>query len=69
MVQFCAVIGEHRTDRDVLLVIGEDGQYYAWDLKTDTTEPVELDENWMLDRAVTAASALAECHAVGAVAV
>lgn len=66
MLQFYAVVGEHKRNRDVLLVIGDDGHYYAWDLKTDSTEPVEPDEHWVLDRTVAPPSAPSERHAMSA---
>ena len=47
-----AVIGEHDADPDRLLVVGEDGQYYAWELATDATVPIEVDEEWTVDEAV-----------------
>jgi hypothetical protein len=49
MVCLYAVIGEHDTDPDLLLVVGEDGQHYAWALATDETTPVEVDERWRID--------------------
>ena len=49
VVNLYAVIGEHGTDPDRLLVIGEDGQHYAWELSTDQTVPVEVDDGWKID--------------------
>jgi hypothetical protein len=49
VVHLYAVIGEHDTDPDRLLVIGEDGQHYAWYLTTDETIPVDVDDGWRID--------------------
>jgi hypothetical protein len=49
MVYLYAVVGEHGTDPDLLLVLGEDGQHYAWALATDETTPVNVDERWRID--------------------
>lgn len=49
IVSLFAVIGEYGTDPDLLLVLGEDGQHYAWALATDETTPVEVDERWRID--------------------
>lgn len=49
LVNHFAVIGEHDDDPDRLLVVGEDGQPYAWELATDATVPVEVDEQWTID--------------------
>lgn len=43
------VVGEHHSSPDRLLVIGEDGAYYAWELDTDETRPVELSSEWRVD--------------------
>lgn len=43
------VVGEHHSRPDRLLVIGEDGAYYAWELDTDETQPVELSSEWRID--------------------
>ena len=43
------VVGEHHSRPDRLLVIGEDGAYYAWELETDQTLPVELSSEWRID--------------------
>jgi hypothetical protein len=44
-----AVVGEHRDNPDQYLVRGDDGQYYAWDLATEQTTPVEPGEEWRMD--------------------
>lgn len=43
------VVGEHHSRPDRLLVIGEDGAFYAWELDTDQTLPVELSSEWRID--------------------
>ena len=43
------VVGEHHSRPDRLLVLGEDGAYYAWELDTDETLPVELSSEWRVD--------------------
>lgn len=43
------VAGEHHSSPDRLLVVGEDGAYYAWELDTDETLPVELSPEWKVD--------------------
>lgn len=43
------VVGEHHSRPDRLLVIGEDGAYYAWELDTNETRPVELSSEWRVD--------------------
>ena len=60
MINLFAVIGEHDSDPDRLLVIGEDGQHYAWELATDETVPVEVDERWRIDDDVPARDILFE---------
>lgn len=43
------VVGEHRSRPNRLLVLGDDGAYYAWELDTDETLPVELSSEWRVD--------------------
>lgn len=43
------VVGEHHSSPDRLLVIGEDGTYYVWELDTDETLPVQLSPEWKVD--------------------
>lgn len=43
------VIGELRTNPRHLLVHGDDGRYYGYDLETGDIRPIELDERWMVD--------------------
>jgi hypothetical protein len=44
-----AVVGEHHADPNHVLVLGEDGQYYDWDLIAEQTRPVEPGDEWHLD--------------------
>jgi hypothetical protein len=43
------VIGERVEDPTHLLVIGEDGLFYALDLLNGLTTRTELDEEWLID--------------------
>jgi hypothetical protein len=43
------VIGEHLFDPTQLLVIGEDGHFYALDLRDGHCEPTKLTEYWVVD--------------------
>ena len=38
-----AVVGENKDDPDQLLLLGDDGQYYAYYLLDDDTRPIEPD--------------------------
>ncbi len=42
------VVGEDRNDPRNLLLLGDDGLYYAWSLLDDDTELVEPDQRWRL---------------------
>lgn len=42
------VVGEDRDDPRNLLLLGDDGQFYAWSLLDDDTEVVEPDQRWRL---------------------
>ena len=44
-----AVIGEHKTEPDQLLIMDADGQCYAWLLSTDETQPIQPDDTWRWD--------------------
>lgn len=44
-----AVVGEHRDDPDRLLMLGSDGQHYAFHLPDGAATPVEPDEDWRVD--------------------
>ena len=41
-----AVVGEHKDDPEALLLLGEDGAYYAYSAATDALQPVDPDEQW-----------------------
>lgn len=43
------VIGEHLTDPTRLLVMGDDGQYYALSLLSGQIEPTTFSDEWVLD--------------------
>jgi hypothetical protein len=43
------VIGEHLVDPTRLLVMGEDGRFYALDLHDGATSPAEFSEEWIVD--------------------
>jgi hypothetical protein len=43
------VIGEHRLDPFQLLVLCEDGNFYALDLRDGHCEPTELTALWVVD--------------------
>jgi hypothetical protein len=49
MTNIFAVIGEDRDDPDRLLVLGADGQHYAYHIAEGTTAPVELNDEWTFD--------------------
>ena len=44
-----AVVGESRDDPDCLLLRGEDGRHYQYQLTDGTTMPVVPDEAWLID--------------------
>lgn len=46
------VVGEHKSDEQHLLVVGDDGQYYDYSLSSERVEPIEPDENWQVDEPV-----------------
>lgn len=48
MIDF-RVIGELRANPRHLLMHGDDGRYYGYDLETGEIRPIELDESWALD--------------------
>ncbi len=43
------VVGEHRADPDLLLLLGADGRHYRYDLPAGITAPVEPGRDWVLD--------------------
>jgi hypothetical protein len=51
MTTVFAAVGEHREDPDRLLLLGDDGRYYALALPDGPTTPVEPGEEWVVDEA------------------
>ena len=43
------VIGEHLTDPTHLLVMANDGQFYALSLLSGQIEPIKISDEWVLD--------------------
>ena len=56
MTNVFAVVGEHRAEPDRLLLLGEDGRYYAFAADGRPTE-VEPTAAWRLDADASAAPA------------
>jgi hypothetical protein len=52
MTTIFAVVGERRDDPLELLLLGDDGQHYAYPLPDGPMIPVEPDAGWVVDRAV-----------------
>jgi hypothetical protein len=44
-----AVVGENKQDPDQLLLLGADGNHYAYSLPSGATQPVEVDDQWMVE--------------------
>ena len=49
MTNLYVVVGEHGDNPDQFLVLGEDGNYYAWDVSAEQTRPVEPGDEWRID--------------------
>lgn len=51
MIDVCSfqVIGELRENPEKLLVIGDDGQCYAYDILRGEISPLEPDDSWAVD--------------------
>jgi hypothetical protein len=51
MLEVCdfQVIGEMRDDPNCLLLLGTDGQCYAYDITNGEIVPLELDDSWAVD--------------------
>lgn len=49
MTNVFAVIGEHQDHPDRLLVLGDDGRHYAYELSTNATTPTEPTDEWQVD--------------------
>lgn len=43
------VIGEHRIDPARLLLFGEDGRFYAFNLHDGESSPTQLSDEWIVD--------------------
>jgi hypothetical protein len=44
------VVGEHKANPELLLLLGADGRYYAYSLEDETTAPVEPDDTtWAIE--------------------
>lgn len=43
------VIGEHLVDPTQLLVVGDDGRFYALDLHDGATSPADVSDEWIID--------------------
>ncbi|MGI8484812.1 MAG: hypothetical protein ACR2OU_11190 [Thermomicrobiales bacterium] len=43
------VVGEHRSDPLRLLLLGVDGNYYAYALPEGNPKPIELDDGWVVE--------------------
>lgn len=52
MTNVFAVVGEHREEPTRLLLVGDDGRFYAY--ATDDTTPTEVDpsDEWAIDAEV-----------------
>lgn len=46
-----AVVGEHRANPDRLLLLGDDGRYYAYETADGVPIAVELTPDWVVDAA------------------
>lgn len=49
MTTVFSVVGQHEEDADLLLLLGEDGQHYQYDVVNETTAPVEPAQGWIVD--------------------
>lgn len=51
MIDVCSfqVIGELKDNPELLLLIGDDGQCYAYDVIHSDITPLELDDSWAVD--------------------
>jgi hypothetical protein len=49
MPNIFAVVGESRDDPDRLLLIGDDGRHYEYELPTGATTPIVPDDAWLFD--------------------
>lgn len=44
-----AVVGENKDDPEQLLLLGSDGNYYAYSLPNGDTQPVQPDDHWSVE--------------------
>jgi hypothetical protein len=44
-----AVVGEKKDDPDQLLLMGDNGEYYAYSIPDDTAAAVEPNEDWIVE--------------------
>ncbi len=44
-----AVVGENKDDPEQLLLLGSDGNYYAYGLADGNTQPVQPDDHWSVE--------------------
>jgi hypothetical protein len=50
MTTVFAIVGQHEEDPNRLLLVGDDGQHYQYQLPDGTTTPVVADEEpWQID--------------------
>ncbi len=49
MTTVFSVVGFHHDDPDQLLLLGDDGVHYQYDVVNDATNPIEPDEVWEID--------------------
>jgi hypothetical protein len=50
VITIFAVVGQHEEDPDRWLLLGEDGQYYEYDVATEVTTPVQPKGGWVVDQ-------------------
>ena len=51
MTNVMAVVGERRDDPDLLLLLGDDGNYYEYRLPDGAASPTQPSEEWLIDSA------------------
>lgn len=49
MTTVFAVVGQHEEDPDLLLLLGDDGRHYQYDVTSETTAPTEPAAGWIVD--------------------
>ncbi len=53
MTNVFAVVGEHRLEPDRLLLLGDDGHYYAYAAPSGQPTEVDPSDEWKIDEGVT----------------